>query len=459
MHRTTLIVAAAAVLSLVAAACGSDSESTYQATRPASDGPTRTIAPNTSPRTTEPDTPGTIVLPTFPDTPTTEEGPATTLPASGDITVTGTWFADDGYGGYDWGVVYDNSSSSAFEYVPVQAVFLDANGTQLASSESTIYYAAPGTGATTDYTYDLDTAPASMEVTIGDADVATATPPAGTLTPGALTDDTANQVISGQLTSTYAVDVTDVRVVGLWRDAAGAIVRMVGTRLNAAQANGITWFTLPATDGTIGTGVPTEVYVSAPPESYVPDAPSAELAIQESWYHSDGSGGITWGAILANSGTTTWDGPLVLAKFYDAENRLVDASSSYFSEVRPGTNAALGSVYALPAAPVRMEVALTDGGYEDDSPDAGGLTIDQVTYTPEPDSTYGTVTGSITSTFADEQAFVSLVIVWRDASNAVVYSTSAYSDTVPANGTQTFETTVSGDNLPATQPTEVYWTI
>ena len=65
----------------------------------------------------------------------------------------------------------------------------------------------------------------------------------------------------------------------------------------------------------------------------------------------------------------------------------------------------------------------------------------------------------MTSTFTEEQSFVELILVWRDAANAVVFSASSYTDTVPANGSVTFEADLYGDNLPTTPPNEVYWSV
>ena len=148
---------------------------------------------------------------------------------------------------------------------------------------------------------------------------------------------------------------------------------------------------------------------------------------------------------------------MIQAKFFDADNRLVTGDSSYSSQIRPGANAVTSSLYGLPAVPVRMEVVIYDGGYEDDDPDTGSLTIDQVNIVNEDGS--ATITGEVASTFAEEQSFVELILVWRDAANTVVYSTSTYTDEIPANGTASFETAIYGDNLPTTAPTEIYWAV
>ena len=457
MHRSSIVLAVAAATALLAAACGGDSESSYEASRPASDGPVRTIATGTeAPETT---TGGTIVLPTFPgsSTPDTTEPdtPSSSIPASGEVVVTESWFADDGYGGYDWGIVFENTSSTPFEYVPVQAVFLDASGAELATSEATINLALPGVGATYDFTYDLDEAPASMEVTIGDADEGTFDQ-TGTITVGSLAVDESTSNAVGLLTSTYGADLLDVIVTGVWRDGSGAIVKMTEDYLDAVQANGDSWFSLSLSDTALG--APTEVYWGTSPTWYEPSPPSAEVALQESWMVADGQGGQNWGAIVTNSGTGVWSGVQVQAKFFDADNRLVTTESAYIGDLHPGANAAGGSLWQPPATPTRMDVVIFDGGSLFEETAAGALTIDQLAIT-NPDSSSATVTGNVTSTFTEEESFVELVLVWRDAANAVVFSASTYTDTVPANGSATFEADLYGDNLPTTPPNEVYWSV
>ena len=394
------------------------------------------------------------MLPTLPNVTTTDHSDTTTAP-TGEIVASDTWFSDDGYGSYDWGVVYDNTSSSTFQYVDVVASFLDDSGNEITTSETTISLAAPGPGAVTYYTYDLeDQAPASMEVTFTTHDTSDYDP-GGTVTAGQLSVDEANSSAIGLLTSTAPTDLFDATVSGVWRDSAGAITLISSDYVDVIQANGDTWLSIYTGDTSLG--VPAEVYVELSEPFSDPTPPSAELTLRESWNVDVGDGTLNWGAIVDNGGSTVWTGPTVLAKFFDADNRLVTADSAYTSELRPGANAVTGSVYGLPATPVRMEAVISDGGYVDDSPDPGTFTVDQVAITS--DGSTATITGQITSTFAEEQSFVSLIMIWRDASNAVVYSTSAYTEEVPANGSVAFETSIYGESLPTTPPTEIYWSV
>ncbi len=453
MPRTFLTVVAATVLTLAAAACGSDGASTYEATRPGSDD-VRTIPPATDDpgATTEPGV--TVVLPSYPDTTERTDTPDTTVGPSGEIIVRDTWFADDGYGGYDWGVVYENTSTTSFEYVDVDAEFLDDDGTVLATSDTTVSLATPGVGALAYFTYDLDAPPASMQVTIGEGDPSDFSA-SGTLTVGQPAIDESYGALTGLITSTYATDLLDATITAVWRDGSGAVTNIREDYVDAIQASGDTWFSVYVGDTAVG--LPTELFVGLSSPGFEPSAPAAELAIREWWNVDVGDGSFEWGAIVDNSGSVTWSGPVIQAKFFDADNRLVTADSAYASELRPGANAVTGSLYGLPAVPERMEVVIYDGGYEDDDPDVGALSIDQVGIVNEDGS--ATITGQVSSTFADEQSFVELILVWRDAANAVVYSTSTYTDEIPAGGSASFETAIYGDNLPTTAPTEFYWSI
>jgi hypothetical protein len=186
------------------------------------------------------------------------------------------------------------------------------------------------------------------------------------------------------------------------------------------------------------------------------EPPDATLSVTESWFRPDGTGGYDWGAIVNNAGADTWTGPYVVAKFFDAENRLIDADDGYFVNVRPGAGAVVGYVWEAPAEPARIEVTFVDGGFLNDEPEAGELTVSDLSITPS-GSGSTTVSGTITSTFESEQSFVEVIMIWRDAANAVVYSASTYVDTIDAGGSAPLELSLYGDNLPTTAPTETYW--
>jgi hypothetical protein len=449
-------IVAAALLAVAAAACGGDDgATTYEATREGDTAPPRDTRPrDTRPPRTDPSTPGTIVLPTFPSTSSTDEPPSS-IPSANDITVKDTWVQDDGFGGVSWGVTYESTATSAYEYVPVQAEFFDEAGTKIGTEDTTISLVLPGAAATAEYTYDLDGTAASIEVTIGSGD-ASDFQAAGALTVGGGASDATTGTFRGQITSTYASDLDDVTTVAVWRGADGAVSGIASTYVRVVQANGVTWFSIIVPSGV--SGDPAEVYVTPRPAPYALTPPDAALAVQESWFRPDGSGGYDWGAIVTNGGTTTWSGPYLLAKFFDADNRLIDSDDGYFSTVRPGANAVVGYIWDAPAEATRLEVAFVDGGYDGDEPEGGELTVSELTLTPGADGT-ATLTGTVSSTFAEEQSFAELIFVWRDAANAVVYSTSTYVDTIPPGGSASIEATLYGDNVPTTPPNETYWSV
>jgi hypothetical protein len=455
MHRTTITIVAAAMLAVAAGACGGDDgASTYQATREGDTAPPRDTRPrDTRPPRTDPSTPGTIVLPTFPSTSSTNEPPSS-IPAASDITVGDTWFLDDGFGGVSWGATFESTAAGPLEYVPVQAEFFDADGAKIGTTETTLALVLPGPAATAEYAYDLDGTPASIEVTIGDGDVSEFDA-SGALTVSGGASDATTGAYTGQITSTYATDLDDVTTVAVWRDAGGAVSAIAGDYVRLVQANGVTWFSIAVPSGTAGD--PAEVYVTPRPAPYALTPPDAGLAVQESWFRADGSGGYDWGTIVTNSGTTTWSGPYVLAKFYDADNRLIDSDDGYFGTVAPGPSAVVGYIWDAAAEPTRVEVAFVDGGY-DTEPETGELTVGELTLTPDAGGT-STLTGTVTSTFAKEQSFAQVIFVWRDASNAVAFATSSYVDTIPAGGSAPIEVTLYGENLPTTPPTETYWSV
>jgi hypothetical protein len=452
MHRTTLTVVAAALFAVAAGACGGgdDGADVYEATR---DGDTvpETRPRDTRPPRTEPSTPGTIVLPTFPSTSSTEEPPES-IPAAGDITVKETWLLDDGYGGVDWGITFESTAASAYEYVPVVVEFLDADGVSVGTSETTIPLVVPGVAAISEYVYDLEGTPASAEVTIGTGDPSSFTA-GGELTLSGMTTDVAAGTLTGQITSTYATDLDDVSIVAVWRTPGGPATGMASDSIRLVQANGVTWFILDVPSS--ATGDATEVYITPRPAPYTLTPPDAALTVTETWFRSDGTGGYDWGAITANGGTDTWSGPYVLAKFFDADNRLIDSDDGYFGDVRPGASAVIGYVWEVAAEPARVEVTFIDGGYLAE-PETGELTIGELAVAPDDDGTT-VVSGTVSSTFTEEQSFVEVIMIWRDAANTVVYSASTYVDDIPAGGSAPLEAELYGENVPTVAPTETYW--
>lgn len=462
------MIAAATVFAVTAGACGSDDggSSTYEATREGEEAP-ETRPPDTgSPRTS---TPGTIVLPTFPtsttdDAPTTTgdtpasteppastDAPASTVPGAEGITVTGTWFADDGYGGVDWGATYENTASTPTEFVEVEARLLDADGAEIGTSTAYVSLLLPGTGAVADYEYDLEGTVASIEVSFLEGEPSEFAP-AGELTVGGLAYDETISAATGTITSTYAADLDDATVVGVWRDGAGEITAIAEDYVRLVLANGVTVFSL-SPPGEVE-GAPAEVFVTPRPEPYEVTAPDASLVLAESWHFGNPSDGYSWGAIVTNSGTGSWSGPYATARFFDAEGRLVAADDAYLSYARPGDNAALGYVWSTPADVARVEVALTDGGSAEEPP-AGELTVGDVAV--DTSGSTPTVTGTVTSSFTEAVSYPQVILVWRDAAGAVSYATSTFPDEIAAGGSVPMEVPLYDDGAPTTPPTETYW--
>ena len=274
-----------------------------------------------------------------------------------------TWFADDGLGGYNWGVVYENTSTTGFDYVDVTAEFLDDAGTVLATSDTSISLATPGVGALAYFTYDLESPPTSMQVTIGDGDPSDFSA-SGTLTVGPPTIDESFGTLTGLITSTYATDLLDATITAVWRDGSGAVINISEDYVDAIQANGDTWFSLYVSDTSIG--LPTEMYVGLSPLGFEPSAPAAELAIRESLERRPRRRQLQLGGDhrqqrlghLVGSG----DPGQVLRRRQPPRH----GDSSYLGRSAPGANAVTSSLYGAARRPRPDGGGDLDGGSQDD---------------------------------------------------------------------------------------------
>src|SRR5690606_4652314 len=126
----------------------------------------------------------------------------------------------------------------------------------------------------------------------------------------------------------------------VWRDTDGAVTAIANDYVRLVQAQGVTAFNVSVPGD--ATGVPTAVFLTPLAEPYRQRPVDAALTLQEHWFHGDAESGFTWGAIVANSGTSVWRGSYLTAKFYDADGRLLAADNAYFHYIRPGSQAVLG---------------------------------------------------------------------------------------------------------------------
>lgn len=167
----------------------------------------------------------------------------------------------------------------------------------------------------------------------------------------------------------------------------------------------------------------------------------------------DDGANLSWAAIVENPNTAdTWIATRadVRVSFYDADGAVVTTASDTVALVLPGQQAAIVG-YDSPfsnsdlGSIAEMEIRLGEPDWEQAEEPLGSFTVSgvQVRRGEFGDST---VTGEVSSTFADEIEDAYATAVYRDGSGAIVGGDFTFIDFIPAGETTPFE--ISGFGSP-----------
>ncbi|WP_394554576.1 hypothetical protein ACDF64_07730 [Agromyces sp. MMS24-JH15] len=186
-----------------------------------------------------------------------------------------------------------------------------------------------------------------------------------------------------------------------------------------------------------------------------PAAEVQELAVGETAFGIDAETGWGWFAVEIENPNPDHifnDGFTVEA--YDAAGVLVDSDSSYIT-VMSGRTMIVGNFMQLGTAAIdHIEVRgpMAAGATSSPAGETGSMTVGNITTAMEYD--WMTVTGQVTSTFAEDQEMVRIDLVARNENGVIIGVDFTYLDRLPAGGTAQFE--VGYWKVPAGSVIEAY---
>jgi hypothetical protein len=163
---------------------------------------------------------------------------------------------------------------------------------------------------------------------------------------------------------------------------------------------------------------------------------------------------ISYGVVISNPNATTYAASFVDVNitFFGAGDVIVGSESETLRYILPGQKGAVGGTSFPTGAATRMEV-VADGDYEELDFTAGEFTFSGLSTTRDSYST--STVGTISSTFEEKQEFVEVVVIWRNASGAILGGDFTFVDFVLPDGQVSFEVS-SLDPIRGIAATEAY---
>jgi hypothetical protein len=201
--------------------------------------------------------------------------------------------------------------------------------------------------------------------------------------------------------------------------------------------------TLGGLDG-LGDPLPDETATSEPSEEATPSEEGAgaaqELEVTETAFGDYGDGSWWYAIVIDNpNADAVFDYEDFTVEALDAGGASLGVEDEYLT-ILPGTTAVVGYFDDLGDAQIdQLEIDLPDAdtGYVVDPADLGTLTVDDITATA--DGTYTTVSGTVTSTFADDYEDLLVYLIARNTSGDIVSVAVGSVDTITAGGTAPFQ--------------------
>lgn len=165
---------------------------------------------------------------------------------------------------------------------------------------------------------------------------------------------------------------------------------------------------------------------------------------------------VQYAVVFENPNQSDWvaERTSVNVTWYNAEGGIAGTESTYLSLGLPGQRTAIGGVVFDVTNPTDMEVQFRVGDWQEVDFQPGEFTFENVTTEPQQ---YGgpTTKGQIVSSFEQEQEFVQIVAVYKDANGDVLGGDSGYAQFVPAGGSVAFDINVLGE-LTGIASTDMY---
>lgn len=183
-----------------------------------------------------------------------------------------------------------------------------------------------------------------------------------------------------------------------------------------------------------------------------PDAQGVqELVVVEAAFGKDIESDMWWYAVVVDNPNPDHVFPSsgITIEALDAEGVILDSSSDY-TTILQGRHVLVGDFFSVGSGTIaQLEVRGPTAAEATSSPAAetGTFTVTDLARADE--FGYASITGKVTSDFSEDQELVSVTIIARDGSGAIIGADYTFIDRVPAGGAAQFESSFwKADTLP-----------
>lgn len=196
----------------------------------------------------------------------------------------------------------------------------------------------------------------------------------------------------------------------------------------------------------------TEADAASAPELEEPATAAVEdLGVVETAFGKDIDSDTWWYAIVLENPNADYVFPSagITVEAVDANGVILDSGSNY-TTVLQGRTVVVGDFFSVGSGTIaKLEVRGPTSAAATSSPAAetGSFSVSEIATATE----YGwtDVTGKVTSSFSEDQEFVTVSVIARDSAGKIVGSDMAFIDRLPAGGTAQFESSLwNVENLP-----------
>jgi len=240
---------------------------------------------------------------------------------------------------------------------------------------------------------------------------------------------------------------------GAWKEGTAMATRwlliLMALSLSACATSGGGSRAEPSGEESEGTPEPTARVTARPTaRSTASPEPREELTIVESGftYFPGDTEYVQYAIVFENPNPSEWvaERTSVTLTWYDSAGGVAGSEQAYLSLGLPGQRVALGGVAFDVANPAEMDIQFRVGDWTRVDFTPGQFTFSGVTTTNDQFGGH-TTKGIIHSSFDEDQEFVSIVAVYKDATGNVLGGDSGYAQFVPAGGQIGFEVSPLGE--------------
>lgn len=230
------------------------------------------------------------------------------------------------------------------------------------------------------------------------------------------------------------------------------VISLIANGVNAANRVDDVASPEPAAGAASNADDDTEADAASAPEPEEAAAPTVEeLGVVETAFGKDIDSDTWWYAIVLENPNADYVFPSagITVEAVDANGVILDSGSNY-TTVLQGRTVVVGDFFSVGSGTIaKLEVRGPTSAAATSSPAAetGSFSVSEIATATE----YGwtDVTGKVTSSFSEDQEFVTVSVIARDAAGKIVGSEMAFIERLPAGGTAQFESSLwNVENLP-----------